>query len=191
MTTLATARRSLALAAAAALLAACGGGGDRGLTGPGSGGEASSTFTGAVAGAASLTLAGDAAYAVGATSEGRGVLFSLAQDATASKPSVAIALFRADAVRPGTGTHAFADFTGDEDEVPTDRFGMLAVINGPGDVQHICMSESGTLTVTSSARGRVKGSYTVQARCHGTESEDGAGVPATFTGSFDAAGAER
>jgi hypothetical protein len=142
-------RRTLLAAATVAIVAGCGGDG----TGPNTG-----TFTATVTGDLSMTLTGEAVFGTQTDSTGTSFGVALIRGDPNSFNSDIIVIGRANEARPASGTYdivATPCGTCTEDDFDA----ALAIVR-PSDFGAY-LSESGTLTITSSTADRLEGSATV------------------------------
>ena len=151
-----------ALALAALAPAGCAEG-DKDPTGPGGLGTATITVTGAV----SRTVTGNAAFGSGILGMDAFAIVMTDEDET-----IELGVAKDGAGRLGPGTYSLGD-----DESP--RYGEL-VVSLPGTDPQFFISETGTLTITSSSASRLRGTISFRGR-----NEFGSGT-VDVTATFDA-----
>ena len=181
-------RAVICTAAATALLAACR---NDATSPPPPRPDDYGTSTLTSAGAVSVQRQGGiAVYADGGV-YGRDAGFALVT-ATSVKDTAAnmVAISRARSGVPSVGTYAFHDATTQYD-ASSDAFELFAVLAGDrGNRVVACGAAEGTVTVSSTAGGRLKGSYRARADCIDVVTGVQTG-PTTISGTFEAVDATK
>ena len=163
----------LALAGAVAVLASCGG--NDGITPPPTNNNSNSSFSATLAGALSGTFTGKSAY--GSNAQGN---FALVMEPAANQ-GIGIVLIR-NAGKPGTGQYTFTDVSEGAAGSPEQIEAQLIV--STSGFSGMLVGKSGTLTISDTGGGRLKGTF--QFTAVGIQSGASQPVQATVSGSFDA-----
>lgn len=172
--------RALPAAALAVLLAACGAA-DR-ITEPVT--NALGTFSGAVGGGVTRSIAGVAFYGQTPGTGAPGLEFGMGSLKVDKSFADVVVITRGKRDLPAPGAYAFHDFGADEDAAP-EAFSIYALVAQATGGTLVCSGTQGTLTVQSASGNRVKASYSTKATCLDAAAP-GREVAVTLTGTFDA-----
>jgi hypothetical protein len=183
--------RLFVAASSLSLLAACGGS-DK-STGPGNNPgpgpeEPSSAFGAKVTDGPVDSLKGKAffAYEDGMTDVGFALGLGVLTEQTTNNPGWLV-VYRETQGLPAAGNHAIADDTGEGEEEPGEGDFVIAGMLQPGHAdQRLCASVSGTLSITSRANDRLKGTITATLRCYKVADFDDT-IDVGIQGTYDAA----
>lgn len=176
--------RTLTLILGAALVTACGGDDDKNPTGPGNGGgtDVNGSFAAEVSGDFADDFAGEAGFASVNTNDERGFFIALSTPDSVESNVAAIIFVREDHTIPGNGTYTIAS---DSETATASQFVVTGVFEN-AQQGYLCGSTGGSVTVTSSAATRVRGSFAMTMDCVDVETFEEIAVE--VEGTFDSRG---
>ncbi|HEU4629381.1 MAG TPA: hypothetical protein VFS08_06525 [Gemmatimonadaceae bacterium] len=176
-------RSLIALAGLTLLATACGGSDKKSPTEPG-GENDNSSYSASISGGYTKSLTGTSAFASDNSQTEVGFALALG---TEEGNNNAIVIWRRQSGVLAAGTYQFADYSNIEDpaDVPANELVGITVFDLTQESAVLCVSTSGTLTITQSSANRLKGNVSMAASCLDSS---GAEKTINVTGTFDAVG---